>query len=146
MTDNPAAPHDGPLPDPVLARLETLSGTLDTIAARIGTVAGREAKTRRLARGLAISLVLDVVLTVVVTILTFTAIHDASSVRQAQVSLHTAQITACQIGNTGRMQQLQLWDFLFKLSGPNANTPQDKQLLAYIRKTFQPLNCTKLYG
>jgi hypothetical protein len=135
--DREPLPGDGALSEPELARLEAISDTLDRVSTRIETVAGRERTTRHMTWWLAGSFALDIVLTIVVTILTISAIGQSSS-------LHQSQLAACAIGNQTRTEQLQLWEFLFKLTG-GAKTPQEQKLLKFVQHTFTPVNCAQVY-
>jgi hypothetical protein len=130
----------GALSDPVMSRLETLSGTLDNVAARLQSVAGRERVTRRLAVGLVASLILDVILTVVVTLLSLSAVREGAT-------LHASQLAACAVGNQARAEQVQLWSYVIQLSaqGPHGNQAELRQFKAYIDRTFAPVACARVY-
>jgi hypothetical protein len=125
----------------ILARLDALTTSLGTIAKTLGEVSGAFHRTRRqgmrIAIALAVSFALDVALTIVVTLLSVSSLNQASAV-------HSSQLAACAVGNQGRVEQQQLWGYLFQLSG-GAKTPQERQLLQFVDKTFAPVNCAQLY-
>lgn len=131
------AADEAPLSEAALARMEALGETLNQVATTLNTVRERERTTRRLAIGLVISVFLDVALTVVVSILSVNALSQNSN-------LHQSQLAACAIGNQFRTQQVQLWDYLFQLSG-GVKTAQERQLQTYVEKTFSPVDCARLY-
>jgi NAD-dependent oxidoreductase involved in siderophore biosynthesis len=124
-----------------LERLDALGGTLDAVTKRLAQVAESSRRTRHLAIGLTISIVLDVILTVVVTLLTVSALDQGTT-------LHASQLSSCAISNQTRVEQAQLWQYLFDLSGP-PKTAQAKaaeqKLLTYVDKTFAPVNCAQVY-
>jgi hypothetical protein len=128
---------EGLPPADVLGRLENLSRALDGVAARLQEVSISGRQTRRLAVGLAVSFALDIVLTVVVTMLSLSALSQGATI-------HASQLSACSIGNQTRVQEQQLWAYLFQLGG-GVKTPQQRQALAYIQKTFAPVDCAALY-
>jgi hypothetical protein len=132
------------LPADLLERMEAISRSLDAVAARLQQVATAQVtdrtasrNTRRLAYGLGASLVLDVVLTVVVTLLSLSALNQGNT-------LHASQLAACAIGNQSKAEQEALWGYLFQLSG-GAKTTQQKEFLAYVDKTFAPVDCARVY-
>lgn len=135
MTDSSSA-----LPDAVLGRLEQISSTLDETAKRIEAVAGRERRTRLLAIGMLVSFALDIALTVIVTVLSVNALSQASSV-------HQSQLAACAISNQTRVEQITLWNYVIQLSGqnPNADKAQLAKFEAFVKQTFKPVNCAKVY-
>jgi len=124
----------------VLDRLDAISTMLDKVSRRIEAVAGRERRTRLLAVGMLVSFALDIVLTVVVTVLSVNALSQASSI-------HQSQLAACSISNQTRVEQITLWDYVVQLSSqnPNANKAQLSQFEAFVKKTFQPVNCAQVY-
>ena len=135
----PTPPGGDVLSAAVLDRLDAMSKTLEKVAKRIEAVAGRERQTRRLAWMLAASFALDIILTVVVTVLSVNALSQANAI-------HQSQLAACTVSNTTRAQQIELWEFLFKLAGPKtASNPQDQALLKFVKKTFAPVNCAQVY-
>jgi hypothetical protein len=134
--------HDGGkvLPKQALDRLEEVSGTLATVAARIETVAKASRRTRQLAIALAASFVLDVALTIAVTLLSISALGQTST-------LHKSELAACTISNETRTEQVTLWGYIVTLS-KNAHTDQAQlhTFEAFVAKTFAPENCARLYG
>jgi hypothetical protein len=139
MTDHGAAlpaGDRGPVADP-WAQMVVLGETLDKVAERLQDVAAKGRRTRHLAVGLTVSLVLDVVLTVAVTLLSLSALDQGAT-------LHTSQLAACSIGNQSKVEQQQLWGYLFQLSG-GAKTSAQKQFLTFVDKTFEPVNCAQVY-
>jgi len=120
-----------------LARLEAIGIQLDAVSVRLQEVSKSNRATRRLAVGLAVSLVLDVLLTVTVTLLSLSALSQGAS-------LHQSQLAACAIGNDSRSEQQALWSYLFELSG-GARTPQQKEFLTYVDKTFKLVDCNAVY-
>lgn len=139
VPDDGAAP-DGALNAAMLGRLEQLGQTLDKVAARIETVAGRERRTRHLAWWMIVSFALDIILTVVVTILTISAISQSSAG-------HRAQLAACAISNQTRAEQITLWHYVVELSSqnPDSNKAQLARFEAFVRATFAPVDCARLY-
>ena len=71
------------------------------------------------------------------TLLSVTALNQGTT-------LHASQLAACAIGNQGKVEQQQLWGYLFDLSG-GARTAEDKQFLAFVDKTFAPVDCAAVY-
>jgi regulator of extracellular matrix RemA (YlzA/DUF370 family) len=109
-------------------------------------------------------IVFDVALTVLLTVVTVIAVHagqsassataDASAARTVAAAQHTNLIVSCRLGNQTRASEVQLWSHLAAISKPQpGTTPQQKAkskraitgLLAYIRRTFAPRPCAKLY-
>ena len=135
------APGEGVLPAAeVLERLEGIGTTLDAVSKRIEAVSGRERRTRLLAIGMLVSFLLDIVLTVFVTVLSVNALGQASAI-------HQSQLAACAISNGTRMEQITLWNYVIQLSSrnPNSNKAQLDQFGAFVRKTFKPVDCARLY-
>lgn len=142
------AAEGSPPPADPLARMEELGRALNEVAANLATereawqkVAAEGRKTRHLTIGLAVSIVFDVVLTVVIAILTVNALDQGST-------LHASQLASCSISNTTRVEQQQLWVYLFQLSGPPKTAQakaQEQKFLAYVDKTFAPVNCAQVY-
>jgi hypothetical protein len=146
----PAA-DDAALPGAALERLEQLGQLLSEVTEQLAAVARSAAEARALAvrvdrysrrnrqLGFALggSFVLDIVLTVVVTILSIGALNQ-------NATIHASQLTACAIGNQGRASQEQLWAYLFQLTG-GVHTPQQKAAMAFVDKTFAPVNCAEVY-
>jgi hypothetical protein len=136
-------PAGEPSPDP-WARVEAVATQLNSVAEHLKVVSAAQVKdrassrrTRHLAVGLAVSLVLDVVLTVVVSVLTIVALNQSST-------LHASQLAACAIGNQSKIEQQQLWGYLFQLSG-GVKSAAEKQFLTFVDKTFTPVNCAAVY-
>jgi hypothetical protein len=130
-----------PGPSEVLERLDALTKSLGDVATQLSTVSQSFIRTRRqgvrIVIGLTASLALDVVLTIVVTLLSLSSLSQSAT-------LHASQLTACSIGNQSKVEQQQLWAYLFQLSGGVKNS-QEEQFLSFVKKTFAPVNCTALY-
>jgi len=134
-----------PGPDAVLARLDMLTESLGVVATQLGRVSELFTRTRRqgirIVAGLAVSFVMDVVLTIVVALLSVSSLSQASAI-------HVSQLTACSIGNESRVAQIQLWGYVLQLAG-SPKTPaeeeRDRKFLAYVNRTFAPVNCAQLY-
>lgn len=124
----------------VLDRLDAIGTTLDAVSKRIEAVAGRERRTRLLAMGMLVSFALDIILTVVVTVLSVSALSQAAT-------LHKSQLAACTISNETRMEQITLWNYVIQLSSknPDSNKAQLAQFEAFVRKTFRPVDCARVY-
>ena len=133
--------EDGTLGGEVLTRLEAISGTLENVSKRIEAVAERERRTRLLAVGMLGSFVLDIVLTVIVTVLSVNALSQASAV-------HQAQLAACASSNQIRVEQIMLWNYVVQLSShsPNSDPAALAKFEAFVKKTFKPVDCAKVYG
>jgi hypothetical protein len=128
------------MPDQALPRMEALAGQLTVISERLEAVAGLARRTRRLAWALTVSFVLDIVLTILITFLTANALHQAASI-------HQSQLAACAISNQTRIEQIALWNYVVQLSSqnPDANKAQLAKFEAFVKKTFQPVNCARIY-
>jgi hypothetical protein len=99
----------------------------------------------------------DVALTIVLAVVTVIAIHassDASGARAAASAEHSSLIAACLLGNQTRAQEIDLWDHLAAISKPGPGETKRQiakgqrevgMLLAYIKATFAPRPCAKLY-
>lgn len=65
-------------------------------------------------------------------------------------SLHNAQLSACHISNESRRDQVILWQGIVDKFASKNSTPQqrtaDRDLIAFVDKTFHPLDCHKIYG
>lgn len=125
-------------------RLEVVARQLNQVAERLRDVSAAQVKdraasrkTRHLAVGLTVSIVLDVALTVVVSLLTISALNQGTT-------LHASQLAACAIGNQTRVDEEQLWDYLFDVTG-GVKTAQEKQFLGYVDKTFAAVDCAAVY-
>lgn len=63
--------------------------------------------------------------------------------------VHSTLISSCQAGNQTRAQEVALWDHIASLSDiaaqPPAKRRKDDELLAYIRRTFAPRDCARVY-
>ena len=131
---------DGALSAEVLDRLDSMTGALATVAGQLEKVAARERRTRLLAMGMLASFVLDIVLTVLVTVLSVNALSQASAV-------HQAQLAACASSNQIRAEQIMLWNYVVQLSSqsPNSNPAALHKFEAFVRKTFAPVDCAKIY-
>jgi hypothetical protein len=70
-------------------------------------------------------------------------------------AIHQSQIAACHISNQTRAGEVQLWTHVVEISKPPpgqtpAQARQRQRLTAsfldYVRKTFRPLDCERLYA
>jgi hypothetical protein len=135
--EEPLTDADRGLPEDPWQRLEVVAKQLAVVADRLAQVADTARRTRHLAIGLTVSIVLDVALTVVVTLLTVSALSQGTT-------LHASQLAACAIGNQNKLEQQQLWGYLFNLTG-GPKTSEEKQFLTFVDKTFAPVNCAQVY-
>jgi hypothetical protein len=89
---------------------------------------------------------LDVALTVVIAVVAVSA-HDAST---AASENRVSSLASCGQSNATRAAEIRLWDHIAALSITKKTPPKalaaDENLLAYIRATFRPLDCARLYG
>jgi hypothetical protein len=138
----------GPDPQQTARDLQAaLEGMTRQLAAVRKTVRGN----RRVIIALAVSLFLDVCLTVEVTVAAVQS-GDASSRAAGTVTqLHASQVSACQLANVNRAQDIAIWDtFLAELAPPAARTPAVKAKLAVINAAIRvkdtPRDCTRLYA
>lgn len=128
---------------------QALTGALDHMAAELTQVRAYGRRTRRISTALAVFGVFDILLTVLVTIFAV-QVHDATTQASATVAeLHKTQIAACQVGNQTLAKQILLWDHIAALSitpkTPPKQRKEDEQLLAFVRQTFAPRDCPKIY-
>jgi hypothetical protein len=123
--------------------LSQVTESLQEVAKRLDNVAGYGRRTRRLARMLIVTVFLDIALTITVAVLTANAIGHGKDV-------HRSQINACHAGNDTRADQVLLWRGLIAQFGPKhpsaAQKAKDVAFLAFVEKTFHPIDCIKLYG
>jgi hypothetical protein len=145
----PAARETMDAADRLTAALSAMTGQLEAVNKRLDLAEKAARRSRRIIVGLVVSLVLDVTLTILVTVFALQA-HNASAQASATVAdLHATQIQACQIGNQTLAKEILLWTHLAAIS-TNAQTTTaqrktDAQLLAFIRQTFAPRNCARIY-
>lgn len=135
--------------DRLTAALAAMTGQLEAVNKRLDLAEKAGRRSRRIIAGLVISLVLDITLTVLVTVFALQA-HDASAQASATVEqLHQTQISACEIGNQTLAKEVLLWTHLAAISTTAQTTPAqrktDAQLLAFIKATFAPRPCAKIY-
>jgi len=150
------------LPDPLelaamapLDQLASLGRSLAEVAASLALVAESAKQTRALAVrleaysrrnrqltvGLTVSLVLDLALTTVVTLLSLSALNQGAT-------LHTSQLAACAISNQTRVEQEQLWAYIFQQAAPPKTAAEKavaQKFLAHVDATFAPVNCAAVY-
>lgn len=73
--------------------------------------------------------------------------RTAAMAAQRAASAEATQLALCQATNTARAQQIDLWDFLIRLSKPPA-TAQGRALIAefvaHLHQVFAPRDCATL--
>lgn len=74
------------------------------------------------------------------------AIDSASAAHQIALANRQYQLALCDAGNVARAQQIQLWQYIVKISP--AKTPQEQQKTAdfeaYLLTVFAPRDCNHL--
>ncbi len=140
---------EDPALDPV-GTARDLQRALEGMTGQLAAVNARVRRGKRIMIGLAVSLLLDVALTAGVTVAAIQA-HDASSQASATVAqLHAIQVASCNAGNQTRAAEIALWDHIFTLSVSTRTTPAerkaDEELLGFIRETFAPRDCVRIYA
>ena len=140
---------------------EAVKGTADELAAMRRELAAMNTygkHNRRLIAGLAVSFALDIVLTVVVAVFAIQA-HDASSQAHVAASLaaqnHASALTFCRAANVSAAAQVRLTTYFVAITQPPPGAPgaqavttraRDAALLVYVRRSFAPRDCVKIYG
>jgi hypothetical protein len=132
-----------------MATAQGLTDALRRMTIELRQVQAYGQRSRRIIAWLSASLVLDVALTVVVALFAGQANHATDQAASTLTQLHKAQISACQLGNQSRTQEVTLWDHI-AAAGTTSRTPakirrEDAALLAYIRRIFAPRNCPAIY-
>jgi hypothetical protein len=140
---------------------EAVKGTADELAAMRRELAATNTyghHNRHLIAGVAVSFALDIVLTVVVAVFAIQA-HDASS--QAHVAAsqaaqnHASALTFCRAANVSAAAQVRLTTYFVAITQPPPGAPgaqavttraRDAALLVYVRRSFAPRDCVKIYG
>jgi hypothetical protein len=142
--------------DPV-ATARDLTDALTGMTAQLRDAQAAIRLGRRVLIVVSAGLVLDVVLTIVLGLVAGQS-HDASAQAQgaaaranaAVAQLHATQVSSCEDGNQTRAGEIALWEHIYGLSvaaaKPTAAERQaDERLLAYVRATFAPRDCARLY-
>src|SRR5581483_5475666 len=100
--------------------------------------------------GLVISVTLDVAFSVMISLLAVqahNASNNASAASTRATHAYASNLALCRASNVARHQQLGIWLYLFKLSGP-PKTAQGRKLVAefedHLRTVFMPRNCATL--
>lgn len=111
---------------------------------KVDDLAAYGKRNRHLIRLLVASVIFDVVLSVSTGVVAWVAISANSTASQN----HRATVVTCQVANTARTQNQQLWDFILGISTPPNPTPQQTEALNKIRtkvsETFALRDCQAL--
>ena len=126
-----------------------LTNALHDMTAELGRVKTTLRRSKRVIIAVTAGLLLDVALTVVVSVTAVQAGNASAKANSTVAQLHSTQVSSCRAGNQTRAEEVALWTHLAALSATSGRTPAqrkaDDQLLAYIRHTFAPRNCTAVY-
>lgn len=102
-------------------------------------------------------IVIDIILTLGFAASGYVSVHASETANRNGVTiaqLHATQVSGCQAGNQTRAQEITLWTHLASISRPPphltkrqlaANRREIAELIAYIKHTFAPRDCAKLY-
>ncbi len=138
-------------PRDLIAVAQALTSSMDGLAEQVGAlnaqVEAQESygrRNRRMIWWLVVSLLFDVVLTAVIA----TVAVQANRTSDRATQIHSQQVSTCLAGNEARAKNVQLWEFVFKLTSTTEQTPEQKarvvKFRAYLYDTFAPRDCSKI--
>jgi hypothetical protein len=126
-----------------------LQVALEGMTEQLAQVKTTVRRGKRVIAALVVSLIVDVALTVGVSVTAVQASNASNKANATVAQLHSTQISACRAGNQTRAKEVALWVHIASLPATSRRTPKeqkaDEQLLAYIRHTFAPRNCSAVY-